>query len=95
MSLREELQAVWEDVDLRHLLGWREAILLGLFVAICVAALLVMIYHGHVEAIAGPSDIWIADPSFEWPVPVGSPEIGVRPDGSVGSINPFGRISSV
>lgn len=50
----------------------------------------------HQQSLASPSDPVITNQvGYEWPVPVGSPEIGVRPDGTVGSINEYGRISAV
>ena len=47
MSLREELQVALEDVDLQHLLGRREAFLIGLFMSLCIVSLLIMVFHGH------------------------------------------------
>lgn len=89
MELINELRNVWEPIE------WPERrvlILLGLFGALIIAFLIIAKFHGHVFSL-GPDLYYNA--SFEWSVPVGSPEIGVRPDGSVGSINEFGRISNV
>ena len=91
MSLRTELENIYEDADIRHIIGRREAIILGLFAIVIVATVLVMIFHNHNTVIGMGS----YDPNFEWAIPNGSPEVGVQPNGSVGFINEFGRISSV
>lgn len=91
MSLKTELTEVYQDLDLEHIIDRRVAILLGLFGAMIIVYGIIMIYHGHIIDIGAGS----FDPTFEWHVPYGSPEIGVRPDGTVGPINPYGRISSV
>jgi hypothetical protein len=91
MSLKSELTEVYQDLDLEHIIDRRVALLLAIFGAMIIIYGILMIYHGHVTDIGMGS----FDPTFEYQVPVGSPEIGIRPDGTVGSINPYGRISSV
>ena len=93
MSLREELQQVWDDQPSLNRDDWIVIGSLVFIASICIGLYLIGHYGAHQVAIAGPSDI--IPSNFEWQVPVGSPEIGIRPDGSVGSINEFGRISSV
>ena len=94
MNLREELKQVWDDLPEPTRDDWIVIGALVFMASVCIGLYLIGQYVPHQVAICSPSDVFIADPNFEWSVPVGSPEIGMRPDGSIGSINPYGRISA-
>lgn len=94
MTLISELTTVYNSLDIYTIIDWKTLVLLWVFLLYLTGLGFIAINHDSTIAIASPSDP-ITHSDYEWDIPVGSPEIGMRPDGSVGSINNYGRISAV
>lgn len=72
---------------------WIAIVVVIIMLVSALSCLVIARYGDDNQSVAGPSSGMIVD-DYEYPVPVGSPEIGMRPDGSIGSINQYGRVSS-